>query len=111
MTIKIANPQPLKLTRTAVKMKPPSIVLPLAYPFAEFVPGVDSAREIVVAGLRWPTPYWCDLAVGWLEQGVPVDDGIVELLIEISRNRNFPQNLRHRAFALYKRSTKSPGMQ
>ena len=63
----------------------------------------------MIAGLRWPTPYWCGLAVDWLEQGLPVDDDIVELLQTVAANRSFPQSLRHRAFSVYKRSTKHQG--
>jgi len=86
-------------------MKPPTIVQPLEHPLAEFSSTVDSAREVAVAGLRWPTPYWCGLAVGWLEQGLPVDDGIVELICAIAENQSFPQSLRHRALDIYRRST------
>ncbi|MGG1948829.1 hypothetical protein AB1286_29160 [Trinickia sp. NRRL B-1857] len=88
------------------RMKSPEIVEPLEHPLAEFSSTAGCAREVVVAGLRWPTAYWCSLAVDWLEQGLPVDDDIVELLEAIAKNRGFPQNLRHRALSIYKRSTK-----
>ncbi|WP_155836940.1 hypothetical protein [Paraburkholderia mimosarum] len=86
-------------------MKSPTIVEPLEHPLAEFSSSIDCAREVVAAGLSWPTPYWCDLAIGWLEQGLPVDDKIVELLGAIAENRSFPQRLRQRAFAIHRRST------
>lgn len=90
-------------------MKSPEIVRPLEHPLAEFTSTVGCAREVVVAGLRWPTAYWCSLAVGWLEQGLDIDDDIVELLHAIAGNRRFPQALRHRALSLYRRSTKHQG--
>lgn len=62
--------------------------------------------DMVVAGRRWPTPYWCSLAVAWLEQGLSIDDAIVELLQAIAGNRSFLQDLRHRAFSIYRRSAK-----
>lgn len=88
-------------------MKSPSIVKPLERPLAEYGSSVDSARQVMAAGLRWPTPYWCDLAIGWLEQGLAIDDKICELLQEISGNRRFPQGLRHRAFALRVRAVRN----
>lgn len=88
-------------------MKSPSIVKPLERPLVAFSSSIDSAREVVVAGLRWPTPYWCDLAIGWLEQGLAIDDEIDDILREISQNRGFPQSLRHRAFALHVQFTKN----
>jgi hypothetical protein len=35
---------------------------------------------VVLAGLESQMEYWIDLAVGWLEQGVPLDEEIVEAL-------------------------------
>jgi hypothetical protein len=90
-------------------MKSPEIVEPLEHPLTQFSSSACCAREVAVAGLRWPTPYWCSLAVEWLEQGLPVDNDIVELLLAIAKNRRFPQALRHRAFSIYKRSTKDQG--
>jgi len=51
-------------------------------------------------GLRWDTPYWPGLAVGWLEQGVPVDATIAECLEHVVGEAEWPQPLRHRAQAL-----------
>lgn len=87
-------------------MKSPTIVQPLEHPLSEFSSSVHSARDVVIAGLNWPAPYWCNLAMVWLEQGLPTDDEIIELLRTIAENRRFPQSLRHRAFAIHKRSTK-----
>jgi len=35
---------------------------------------------VVLAGLESQMEYWIDLAIGWLEQGVPLDEEIVETL-------------------------------
>jgi hypothetical protein len=86
---------------TSSEMKSPSIVKPLERPLAAFSSNIDSARDVAVAGLRWSTPYWCDLAIGWLEQGLVVDVEIDEILRDISQSRRYPQSLRHRAFALH----------
>ena len=42
--------------------------------------GPFSTRRVVLAGLESQMEYWIDLAVGWLEQGVPLDEEIVEAL-------------------------------
>ncbi|MFA8326432.1 hypothetical protein [Burkholderia ubonensis] len=85
-------------------MKSPTIVQALEHPLAEFSSTTLSAREVVLAGLGWPMQYWCELAVGWLEQGFPLDREIVERLAAIAENRSFSQRLRHRARALQRRA-------
>lgn len=82
-------------------MNSPSIVLQLERPYEEFTPRESTPREIVLAGLRWPTEYWRALAVRWLEQGVPLDTEIADLLLNLSEDRQTcSQRLRQRAFAL-----------
>lgn len=70
--------------------------------------GNDAAvREIILAGLSWPTDtpagYWQGLAVDWIEQGATVDDEMVELLNVIAITEKLPQKLRHRARAILQR--------
>jgi hypothetical protein len=72
----------------------------LEAPRSEYVPKGASVREVVMAGLDWPTPYWPELAVAWLEDGTPMDDDIVDLLLRIADTKTFPQNRRHRSAAL-----------
>lgn len=56
--------------------------------------------ELVRYALGAPD-YWAELAVGWLEQGLPAADLRRELVaVEASRNR--PQSLRHRTRQLRK---------
>ena len=64
-------------------------------------------RDAIDVGLCWPTPYWPELAVRWLEQGAPWDAGVVKLLDAVAYTGQFPQDLRHRAFALARRFERS----
>lgn len=79
------------------------LIVLLEKPFSEYSGEPAKVREVIVAGLAWPMPYWPDLAVRWIEDGAPVDLGICELLDQIERTPHFPQNLRHRARAASRR--------
>jgi hypothetical protein len=46
------------------------LVLLLESPL-EDITSAKRVRGAIDAGLRWPTPYWPDLAVKWLEEGAP----------------------------------------
>ncbi|WP_398496163.1 hypothetical protein [Variovorax sp.] len=74
----------------------------LEKPCAEYR-GDFPVRTVVVAGLTSTMDYWTALAVGWLEQGFPLDEEIVEMLRNIAQTRHFPQQLRHRSVALARR--------
>lgn len=56
-----------------------------------------------MSGLDWPTPYWPELALAWLEDGVPMDYEIARVLVRIADTKTFPQNLRHRSATLARR--------
>lgn len=71
--------------------------------------GPFSTRRVVLAGLESQMEYWIDLAVGWLEQGVPLDEEIVEALSRIAETRQKAQRLRHRSAALAKRWLREVG--
>lgn len=71
--------------------------------------GPFSTRRVVLAGLGSEMEYWIDLAVGWLEQGVPLDEEIVEALSRIAETRQKAQRLRHRSVALAKRWLREDG--
>lgn len=73
----------------------------------EAVTSAELVRGAIDAGLRWPTPYWPELAVGWLERGAPLDAETAKLLNTVVDTGQFPQRLRHRAFALARRFEKS----
>lgn len=60
----------------------------------------ELVRGAIEPGLRWPTPYWPELAVRWLEEGAALDSELVKLVDAVASNDHFPQGLRHRAFAL-----------
>lgn len=59
-------------------------------------------------GFHWSAPYWNDLAIGWIEQGLPVDAEIADCLQRIVEKPKWPQRLRHRAQALL-RTWRRPG--
>jgi len=63
----------------------------------------ELVREAIKAGLCWPTPYWAELAVRWIEEGASLDSELANLVDAVAVNKHFPQNLRHRAFALARR--------
>jgi hypothetical protein len=67
------------------------------------ISSAEIVRDAIDAGLRWPSSYWPEQAVRWLEQGASMDAGIVTLLNTVAATRQFPQNLRHRALALARR--------
>lgn len=85
--------------------------------FIRFLPALESpyssysgsmpAREILLGALNWPTDYWPALAVGWLEQGAPIDSEIATRLEAIGQGRQYEQRTRHRSLALSKRWTKA----
>jgi hypothetical protein len=65
--------------------------------------GTQDVRETLLAGLNWPTSYWVDCALKWLNQGATTDQEIVNRLNEISENKAYSQSTRHQAFKLSKR--------
>ncbi|TXD45159.1 hypothetical protein TR80_001720 [Xanthomonas campestris] len=84
-------------------MDPRSLVVRLESPFAEYTSTDVPAREVVMAGLTWPTDYWPGLAISWLEQGAPIDERVAAALDQVAEKKAFPQNIRHRALALARR--------
>jgi hypothetical protein len=80
-----------------------ALLLDLEMPFETYV-GVACVRDVVLAGLRYPTgDYWPALALTWLEQGADLDSEVVERLREIaSASRQYGQRTRHRALRLAK---------
>lgn len=79
----------------------PSLVIPLERPFSEFRAGSVSAKTVLLAGLCWPTEYWVELALRWIEQGAPVDADVAAAL-ETLPEKQFSQRTRHRAKAALK---------
>jgi hypothetical protein len=80
-----------------------ALLIYLESPYASFNEQVVPAREVVLAGLNWPTPYWPGLAIDWLEQGAAIDAQIAQALDELAAKKAFPQGLKHKAFALARR--------
>lgn len=81
-------------------MNPSELVIHLERPMDQLSNEGPPAREVVIAALKWPTGYWAELALTWLEAGLPVDKEIADLLLAASGQRAFSQRLRHRAFAM-----------
>ncbi len=65
------------------------------------------AREILLCALNWPIDYWPALALGWLEQGAPIDFEIAMRLESIGQGRQYDQRTRHRGRALHKQWAKT----
>lgn len=70
----------------------------------------ELVREAIKAGLGWPTPYWPELAVRWIEDGASLDSELAKLVDAVAANEHFPQSLRHRAFALARRFDRAQGV-
>ena len=83
-----------------------ALVVHLESPLSAFAPSEGSSRDVVLAGLNWPTEYWAALAVGWLEQGAPVDSEITSALRALAEKKHYSQGVRHRAFAIVRRFEK-----
>ena len=85
-----------------------ALVVLLEKPFADYCADDAAVRDVILAGLSWPTDtsagYWQNLAVEWIEQGAAVDAEIVVLLNVIAVTEKLPQKLRHRARAIVQRS-------
>jgi hypothetical protein len=84
-------------------MDPRSLLLHLESPYRAYDPSLGTPREVILAGLTCPSEYWVDLAITWLEQGAPIDQEVAAHLDAIAGNKQFSQNVRHRAFALAQR--------
>jgi hypothetical protein len=82
------------------------LVVHLESPLSAYDSSRGGAREVVLTGLNWQTEYWAALAVGWLEQGAPIDAEIASALHAIVEKKHFSQGLRHRAFAFARRFEK-----
>lgn len=66
-----------------------------------------SLEGLVTFALNCWGSYWPSLAVSWLEGGMPVTRGIMKALESASSNKGLPQSVRHRAFALARRTAKA----
>jgi len=87
--------------------------------FRAFLPALESsyssyfgsmpASEILLGALNWPTGHWPALAIGWIEQGAPINSEIATRLETIGRGRQYEQRTRHRSLALHKRWAESQG--
>ncbi|WGG53222.1 hypothetical protein [Rugamonas sp. DEMB1] len=90
-----------------IAMDQRALVVRLQTPFAEYCADDATARDVILAGLSWPTDtpagYWQRLAVDWIEQGAAVDIEMAEFLEVIATMVKLPQKLRHKARAIVRR--------
>ena len=49
------------------------------------------------------TPYWIDKALGWIEQGFPITEAIIEAIAVVRQAEHLPQSTRHKANQLLDR--------
>jgi len=90
-------------TLQVTSLDPRTLVPHLESSYATYAPEFASARDVILAGLQWPNNYWPGLALGWLEDGAPIDD-VIEIQLEKLRiSPVMPQALRHRASGLLQR--------
>src|SRR5471030_188038 len=84
-----------------------ALVVRLQTSFAKYCGDDGAARDVILAGLSWPTDtpagYWQGLAVDWIEQGAAVDAEMAELLNVIAMTEKLPQKLRHKAREIVQR--------
>jgi hypothetical protein len=90
-------------------MDPRALVVHLELPYSEVHYIKPHAQEIILAGLQAPSEYWVNLAVGWLEQGAPANDEIIQELSSIATNKYFSQRVRHHSLAFVKKWRRNNG--
>lgn len=84
-----------------------TLLLHLEQPLDSYT-GIAPVVQVVVAGLDYETSdYWPGLAVGWLEQGAPVDAEIIRALSRVSGSQHFSQAVRHRSAAVLRQHLKA----
>ncbi|MDM5181308.1 hypothetical protein PO883_29425 [Massilia sp. DJPM01] len=84
-----------------------ALIVRLEMSLADYAGADATAREVILAGLSWPTDtmsgYWQGLAVDWIEQGAAVDAEMVALVNVIATTAKLPQQLRHKAREIVRR--------
>lgn len=96
----IGQLQTLKLMDTR------NLLLHLEQPLQAYS-GPTPIVQVVMAGLEYETSdYWPGLAVGWLEQGAPVDDNVIQALTRMAGKKHFSQRVRHRTAAVLRQHSR-----
>jgi len=60
-------------------------------------------RRLIEFALSSEADYWASLAVDWLEQGIPINENIVNAVNLMVEEKRTSQKTRHRAFGLVKK--------
>jgi hypothetical protein len=79
------------------------LVSKLIKPLSELDTSLFAPKQVVLAALTWPTDGWMNIALEWIEQGVPLDEELINALENVSANKHNAQAIRHKAFAFSKR--------
>lgn len=83
-----------------------TLLLHLEQPLQAYA-GIAPVVHVVMAGLDYETSdYWPGLAVGWLEQGVPVNADVLQALSRVTGRKHFSQGVRHRSAAVVRQNSK-----
>jgi len=69
---------------------------------AESGSDMASLTPVLIVALDCPTNYWPSQALGWLEDGFPMNVAIAESLRGLHERRGITQRNRHRALHLVK---------
>lgn len=56
------------------------LVSQLIKPLSELDISLFAPKRVVLEALRWPTDGWMNIALEWIEQGVPLDEELVNAL-------------------------------
>lgn len=92
--------------QTLKPMDTRTLLLQLEQPLQAYS-GPTPIVQVVMAGLEYETSdYWPGLAVGWLEQGAPVDDNVIQALTHVAGRKHFSQQVRHRTAAVLRRHSR-----
>lgn len=75
------------------------LVSQLIKPLSELDTSLFAPKRVVLEALRCPTDGWMNIALEWIEQGVPLDEELVNALKNVSSNKHNAQAIRHKAFA------------
>ncbi|CAN7391224.1 hypothetical protein [Variovorax sp. LjRoot178] len=103
-----SRPTPTLNSVSEFFMDPRSLLPQLETPLSECA--LDTpVVQVLLAGLSSPTDYWPGLAIGWLEQGAPVDAEVLAAVRRVSANQQFAQSVRHRGDAILRRHGRGAG--
>lgn len=66
--------------------------------------------QVTILGLSSTSEHWTQLAINWCES-LPLDQSLIRALLAVAKSDSLPQRIRHRAWALCKRTKSGRGNQ